>query len=136
MAIIRLPHISNYTDFDPLEQEPGVRVHYLDHHNGLENLDLVILPGTKNTIADLLYLQRTGLAAKIRDFADHGGRVVGICGGFQMLGQVVRDPSGGGGSRAGGGGFGTVAHCHHHGRERRPPPRWRQDFWGWKMSRL
>ena len=69
-------------------------VHYLDHHTPLDHLDLIILPGTKNTIADLLYLQRTGLAAKIRDFAEHGGRVVGICGGFQIMGQAVRDPMG------------------------------------------
>jgi adenosylcobyric acid synthase len=94
IGVIRLPHISNYTDFDPLEQEPGVSVRYLDQHNTLGQLDLLILPGTKNTIADLLYLQRTGLAAKIRDYAANGGRVIGICGGFQMLGQVVRDPLG------------------------------------------
>ncbi len=94
IGVIRLPHISNYTDFDPLEQEPGVSVSYLDHHDVLDNLDLIILPGTKNTIADLLYLQRTGLEKKIQDFAEHGGRVIGICGGFQMLGQAVRDPLG------------------------------------------
>ncbi len=94
IGVIRLPHISNYTDFDPLEQEPGVNVRYLDHHNALDNLDVLILPGTKNTIADLLYLQGTGLAEKIRDYAEHGGRVIGICGGFQILGQAVRDPLG------------------------------------------
>jgi adenosylcobyric acid synthase len=92
IGIIRLPHISNYTDFDPLEQESGVSVHYLDHHNNFQNLDMVILPGTKNTIADLLYLKKTGLAEKIRAFAGSGGRVIGICGGFQILGQMVRDP--------------------------------------------
>jgi adenosylcobyric acid synthase len=94
IGVIRLPHISNYTDFDPLEQEPGVRLHYFDHHQGLENLDVLILPGTKNTIADLRYLQRTGLVDKIRKYGEAGGRVIGICGGFQILGQWVRDPLG------------------------------------------
>lgn len=94
IGVIRLPHISNYTDFDPLEQEPEVQVRYLDHHDTLEQLHLLILPGTKNTIADLDYLHRTGLAAKIRDYASRGGRIVGVCGGFQMLGEVVRDPLG------------------------------------------
>lgn len=92
IGVIRLPHISNYTDFDPLAQEPAVTIRYLDHHDALDCLDLLILPGTKNTIADLLYLQQSGLAERIREFAQQGGRVVGICGGFQMLGQWVRDP--------------------------------------------
>ena len=94
IGIIRLPHISNYTDFDPLEQEPSVSLRYLDHHQELAKFHVLILPGTKNTIADLLYLQRSGLAAKIRKFAEDGGRIIGICGGFQMLGQWVRDPLG------------------------------------------
>ncbi len=94
IGVIRLPHISNYTDFDPLEQEPGVALRYLNHHDSLDHLDLIILPGTKNTIADLRYLQETGLAAQIVAFAQAGGRVLGICGGFQMLGQEVRDPLG------------------------------------------
>jgi adenosylcobyric acid synthase len=94
IGVIRLPHISNYTDFDPVEQEPGVNVRYLDHHDSVDHLDLLILPGTKNTIADLLYLQKTGLAEKIRAYATRGGRVIGICGGFQILGQAVRDPLG------------------------------------------
>jgi adenosylcobyric acid synthase len=94
IGIIRLPHISNYTDFDPLEQEPGVSVRYLDHRRALADLDLLILPGTKNTIADLLYLEQTGLAGKIKRYAQGGGRVIGICGGFQILGQWVRDPMG------------------------------------------
>ncbi|HAY22140.1 MAG TPA: cobyric acid synthase CobQ [Desulfobacterales bacterium] len=92
--ILRLPHISNYTDFDPLEQEPGVNLNYFDHHHYPADADLLILPGTKNTIADLLYLHQTGLAEKIRNYAKRGGRVIGICGGFQMMGEVVRDPLG------------------------------------------
>ena len=94
VGVIRLPHISNYTDFDPLEREAGVAVRYLDHHSQLAGLDVVILPGTKNTIADSIYLQRTGLGKRIQDFAHEGGRVIGICGGFQILGRMVRDPLG------------------------------------------
>jgi adenosylcobyric acid synthase len=94
IGVVRLPHISNYTDFDPLEQEPGVHLRYLDHRDNLAGLDLLILPGTKNTISDLLYLKETGLFLQIQAYARQGGRVVGICGGYQMLGQEVRDPMG------------------------------------------
>jgi adenosylcobyric acid synthase len=94
IGVIRLPHISNYTDFDPLEQEPMVHLHYLDETRPWGALDLLILPGTKSTIHDLRYLKATGLADRIQAFARGGGRVVGICGGYQMLGQEVRDPLG------------------------------------------
>jgi adenosylcobyric acid synthase len=91
MGVVRLPHISNYTDFDPLEQEPGVRLRYLDHRDELTGLDLLILPGTKNTISDLLYLKESGLFRRIQAYVREGGRLVGICGGYQILGQEVRD---------------------------------------------
>jgi len=94
IGVVRLPHISNYTDFDPLEQEPGVSLRYVGGGETLEGLDLVILPGTKNTIGDLGWLEQTGLAGRIRDYAGAGGRVIGICGGYQILGQSVRDPLG------------------------------------------
>ena len=94
VGVVRLPHISNYTDFDPLEQEPGVNLRYVDHRDELTDLDLLILPGTKNTISDLLYLKETGLFRRIQAYAGAGGRVVGICGGYQILGQEVRDPLG------------------------------------------
>ncbi|MHB9072820.1 MAG: cobyric acid synthase [Desulfobaccales bacterium] len=94
IGVVRLPHISNYTDFDPLEQEPGVALRYLDHRDKLDGLDLLILPGTKNTISDLLYLKGSGLFAQIQAYARAGGRVVGICGGYQIMGQEVRDPLG------------------------------------------
>jgi adenosylcobyric acid synthase len=94
IGVLRLPHISNYTDFDPVEQEPGVNLRYLDHRDELTGLDLLILPGTKNTISDLLYLKETGLFRRIQAYAKAGGRVVGICGGYQILGQEVRDPLG------------------------------------------
>jgi adenosylcobyric acid synthase len=94
IGVVRLPHISNYTDFDPLEQEPGVALEYLDPKDGLSGLDLLILPGTKNTISDLHYLKESGLFPQIQAYARAGGRVVGICGGYQILGQEVRDPLG------------------------------------------
>jgi adenosylcobyric acid synthase len=94
IGVLRLPHISNYTDFDPLEQEPGVHLRYLDHRDPITGLDLLILPGTKNTISDLLYLKDTGLFGQIQAYAGEGGRVAGICGGYQILGAEVRDPMG------------------------------------------
>jgi adenosylcobyric acid synthase len=94
VGVVRLPHISNYTDFLPLEQDPRMDLQYLDHRAGLAGLNLVILPGTKNTISDLLYLKETGLAAKIQDYAHQGGRVLGICGGYQILGEEVLDTLG------------------------------------------
>ena len=94
VGVVRLPHISNYTDFDPLEQEAGVDLRYLDHQDDLSEAQVLILPGTKNTIADLLYLKDTGLFDRLLTYARTGGRLVGICGGFQMLGLEVRDPLG------------------------------------------
>lgn len=94
IGVVRLPHISNYTDFDPLEQEPEVHLRYLDETRPWDAFDLLILPGTKSTISDLRFLKETGLAEKIQTFARAGGRVVGICGGYQMLGREVRDPLG------------------------------------------
>jgi adenosylcobyric acid synthase len=94
LGVVRLPHISNYTDFDPLEQEPGVSLRYLDHRQGLDGVDLLILPGTKNTISDLLYLKETGLFQQIQAVAQSGGYLVGICGGYQILGLEIQDPLG------------------------------------------
>lgn len=94
LGVVRLPHISNYTDFDPLEQEPGVSLRYLEPGHSLEGVDLLILPGTKNTISDLLYLKETGFFPRIQAFARQGGYVVGICGGYQILGEEIRDPLG------------------------------------------
>jgi len=94
IGVVRLPHISNYTDFDPLEQEPGVSLRYLDHRQGLDRVDLLILPGTKNTISDLLYLKESGLFPQIQVYAKRGGFLVGICGGYQILGLEIQDPLG------------------------------------------
>lgn len=94
IAVIRLPRISNFTDFDPLEAEPSVTIKYLMPTQPLGHPDAVIIPGTKTTIADLLYLQKTGMAEEIQSYAAAGGTVLGICGGFQMLGKIVADPEG------------------------------------------
>jgi adenosylcobyric acid synthase len=94
IAVIRLPRISNFTDFDPLESEANVRVVYLSPKERLGYPDAVIIPGTKTTIADLLVLQRTGMAEEIQNYVAAGGTVMGICGGFQMMGQFLADPEG------------------------------------------
>ena len=92
IAVIALPRISNFDDFDPLAAEPGVRVRYVSSVQGLGQPDAVILPGSKSTIADLIWLRDRGLAEEVRRLASGGTSVVGICGGYQMLGQVIRDP--------------------------------------------
>jgi adenosylcobyric acid synthase len=91
IVVIRLPHISNYDDFDPLEEE-GCTVHYVTQRFEIGNPHLIILPGTKSTVADLAYLRRSGVAAAILEKAKAGTPVIGICGGFQMLGQKILDP--------------------------------------------
>ncbi|HDS16220.1 MAG TPA: cobyric acid synthase [Proteobacteria bacterium] len=92
IAVIRLPHISNFTDFDPLRHEAGVFLRYLEPHESLVGFHLVILPGSKNTIADLQALTQVDFSRRLRAFAAAGGAVVGICGGYQMLGRSLRDP--------------------------------------------
>jgi adenosylcobyric acid synthase len=94
IAVIRLPRISNFTDFDPLEAEPSVTVKYVAPNQPLGHPDAVIIPGSKTTIADLLTLHKSGMAKAIQDYVGSGGTVLGICGGFQMLGQLVADPEG------------------------------------------
>ncbi|WP_432823930.1 cobyric acid synthase [Trichloromonas sp.] len=94
IGVVRLPRISNYTDFDPLEREPDVDLVYLDAPAQLTGLDLLILPGTKSTLPDLQFLRECGLFQAIRDYHGGGGRVVGICGGYQMLGRSLTDPQG------------------------------------------
>jgi adenosylcobyric acid synthase len=92
IAVIRLPRISNFDDFDPLALEPGVRVRFVDSPQALGQPQAVILPGTKSTIADLAWLHERGLSAAIGALARRGAAVVGICGGYQMLGAKVCDP--------------------------------------------
>jgi adenosylcobyric acid synthase len=92
IAVARLPRIANFDDFEPLAREPGIRVRLARTPEDLEGADLIVLPGSKNTAEDLGWLRRTGLAAAIAAAVAKGRRVVGICGGFQMLGLAVHDP--------------------------------------------
>ncbi len=92
IVVIRLPRISNFDDFDHLNNEPDVRVRYADFPNEVGNPSAIILPGTKSTMADLEFLRERGLARYIQEYQKNGGRVVGICGGYQMLGSLVSDP--------------------------------------------
>lgn len=94
VAVVRFPHISNFTDFPPLEEHPAVGVRYVGRSEELGAPDLVILPGTKSTIEDLLWMRANGLEAAILKLASCGTPVLGICGGYQMLGKVLEDPSG------------------------------------------
>ena len=102
-AVIRLPRISNFTDLSPLEHHPLVGVRYVSDPGRLGDPDLVIIPGTKSTLSDLRWLKDTGLAGLIRKLAEQGCPVLGICGGYQMLGRKVSDPGGteGGGESEG-----------------------------------
>ena len=103
IAVVRLPHLSNFTDFAALEATPGVGVRYVSSPRALGSPDLVILPGTKSTMADLKWLRQNGMEASVLKLAANGTPIVGICGGYQMLGERVIDPEGveGGGEIAG-----------------------------------
>ncbi len=94
IGVVALPHLSNDTDFDMLAQEPGVSVKFLDRPEDAGAIDLLILPGSKNTIDDLDYLRSRGFEAAIYRHRERGREVVGICGGYQMLGHLIRDPFG------------------------------------------
>ena len=94
VTVIRLPHISNFTDFIPLEQHELLGVRYVQRARELGAPDLVILPGTKNTMEDLLWLRQSGLEAAVRKLAQAQTPVLGVCGGYQMLGQTLDDPAG------------------------------------------
>lgn len=94
VAVIRLPRISNFTDIAPLEALGEVSVRYVGSPAEFGDPDAVILPGSKNTIQDLLWMRQNGLEAKILRHASKGGLVFGICGGYQMLGEEVSDPAG------------------------------------------
>lgn len=94
IAVICLPHLSNFTDFDAFAAERDAGVRYVREGDALGNPDVIIIPGTKNTVSDLLHLRKTGRASEIVEKAAQGTYIVGICGGYQMLGRILRDPYG------------------------------------------
>jgi adenosylcobyric acid synthase len=94
IVVVRVPRISNYDDLEPLEHEPGVVVRFVEHGDAAEGADLVVVPGSKNTVSDLGWLRSSGIADLIARRAERAEPVLGICGGFQMLGEVIEDPYG------------------------------------------
>jgi adenosylcobyric acid synthase len=144
VTVVRFPRIANFTDLDPLALEPGVVVRYADRPDDLAGADLVILPGSKATVADLDWLRRRGLDRAVEHRVRAGGLVLGLCGGYQMLGTSIDDPvESGAGTVAGlglldvttafaadkvvrrcrGTAMGQAVHGYqiHHGRVRRGP---------------
>ena len=94
VAVVLLRHISNFTDFNTLERDPRVNLFYTNNVSDINRADIIILPGTKATLDDLLELRRNGCAQAIQRAHRDGKTVVGICGGYQMLGQTISDPDG------------------------------------------
>jgi adenosylcobyric acid synthase len=94
VAVIRIPRIANFDDFEPLAREPRVRVRFVRGPGELAAADLIVLPGSKNTIGDLAWLRAAGLAEAVVAAAHAGRPVLGVCGGYQMLGETLRDPLG------------------------------------------
>lgn len=92
IAVLAFPRIANFDDFDPLKAEPGVTIRYVRSTAELGSPNAILLPGTKSTLADLDWMRQTGLAQAVTRFAQSGGAVVGICGGYQMLGEYIDDP--------------------------------------------
>lgn len=93
IAVVLLRHMSNFTDFNLLERIPEVNLYYAANPEDVEQADIVILPGSKNTISDILFLQKRGMAAAIKKAHEKGKAVYGICGGFQMMGNWIKDPN-------------------------------------------
>ncbi len=92
VGIIKFPSISNFSDLDPLENEYGVRLNWIKNFQNLDKFDLIILPGSKQTIKDIFFLKETGLIQNIKDYAKRDGNILGVCGGLQMLGEYLEDP--------------------------------------------
>ena len=92
VSVVHLPHISNFTDFNIISADKDISMRYIKSAAEIDGSDIVILPGTKNTIEDLNWLKQRGIADRITRFGRDGGMVIGICGGYQMLGETLRDP--------------------------------------------
>lgn len=92
VVVIKLPHISNFTDFNAFESIPGVSLRYIDRAEDMGKPDMIILPGTKNTLEDMAFVRETGLGSAIQKLHKEGTVIFGICGGYQMLGSHIADP--------------------------------------------
>ena len=92
VGIIKLPSISNFSDFDPLENEESISIEWIKESQNLRDYDFIILPGSKQTIKDQLFLEKSGLSKDIRKYSKNKGNIIGICGGLQMLGTTLEDP--------------------------------------------
>ncbi len=92
VGIIKLQSISNFSDFDPLENEKSILIEWIRESQNLEKYDFIILPGSKQTIKDQIFLDKTGLSHDLRKYSKNTGNIVGICGGLQMLGTKLEDP--------------------------------------------
>ncbi len=93
VGVILLPHLSNFTDFNLLERDDRAHLFYSKEKGELEKADILILPGSKNTIYDLQFLRKTGIAKTILNAVENGKKVIGICGGYQMMGELIKDPN-------------------------------------------
>ncbi len=100
VKIIHLPRISNFTDFEPLSWEPDIQISYVENPDSLDEADLIIIPGTKNTIKDLIWMEEKGFLLKLKHLEKLGHLIVGICGGYQILGNYIIDKSIEGGKSA------------------------------------
>ena len=116
IAVIKLPHISNFTDFNVFSMVRGVSLRYVKNLKELGNPDMIIIPGTKNTIEDLKWLRQSGLESKIIRHAGDGKAIFGVCGGYQMLGETINDPENveAGGSIKGIGLLKNITTFHNH----------------------
>ena len=92
VGIIKLPSISNFSDFDPLENEDSILIEWIEQSQNLWKYDFIILPGSKQTIKDQIFLEKSGLSQDLREYANNNGNIIGICGGLQMLGTTLKDP--------------------------------------------
>ena len=92
VGIIKFPSISNFSDLDPLENEEGINLNWINNSQDFDDFDLIILPGSKQTIKDITFLKETGLIKRIQEYSNKNGNIFGICGGLQMLGEYLEDP--------------------------------------------